>query len=193
MKPEPADNGDVLQIVAEHIRGRRTIKLFHDRPVSRELILDAIEAARWAPSHHVTEPWHFYLLGPETVRESVELTRVVTTERKGEKIADFKAKSAAAIPGWLVVTCSNSDDELRQREDYASCCCAVQNLMIFLSAAGAASKWSTGPITRDRRFYDLLGIDPEKESIVALLWYGYPKIRPTQSRRDVREIVSERE
>ncbi len=92
-----------------------------------------------------------------------------------------------------MVTCRNSDDELSQREDYASCCCAVQNLMIYLSAAGAASKWSTGPITRDRRFYDLLGIDPEKESIVALLWYGYPKIRPTQSRRDVREIVSERE
>lgn len=192
MKPEPAETADVLQIVAEQIRGRRTIKLFHDRPVSRKLILEAIEAARWAPSHHVTEPWHFYLLGPETVRESVELTRVVTTERKGEKIADFKAESAAAIPGWLVVTCRNSDEELRQREDYASCCCAVQNLMIYLSAAGAASKWSTGPITRDRRFYDLLGIDPHAESIVALLWYGYPKVRPTQSRKDVAEIVSEK-
>ncbi len=193
MKAEPAENADILQIVAEHIRGRRTIKLFHDRPVSRKLILDAIEAARWAPSHHVTEPWHFYVLGPETVRGSVELIRTITAERKGAKVADFKAKSAAAIPGWLVVTCRNSDDELRQREDYASCCCAVQNLMIYLSAAGAASKWSTGPVTRDARYYDLLGIDPQQESIVALVWYGYPRIRPTQSRKDVNEIVSERE
>ncbi len=85
MKPEPADNGDVLQIVAEHIRGRRTIKLFHDRPVSRELILDAIEAARWAPSHHVTEPWHFYLLGPETVRERADARRYHREEGREDR------------------------------------------------------------------------------------------------------------
>lgn len=184
-------NRHVLEIVAEHIRGRRTIKLFHERPVSRELIVDAIEAARWAPSHHVTEPWHFYLLGPETVRESVELVRAITAERKGPAVADFKARSAAAVPGWLVVTCRRSQDERRQQEDYASCACAIQNLMIYLTAAGAASKWSTGPITRDERFYRLLGADPAAEFIVGLIWYGWPRISPTQSRKHVGEIVSE--
>jgi nitroreductase len=183
---------DELRRFAERLRSRRTVKLFLKRPVSRKLVLEAIEAARWAPNHHVTEPWHFYLLGPEAIRDSVELTRVVTTERKGEKVGDFKAKSAAAVPGWLVVTCRTSDDELMQREDYASCCCAVQNLMLYLSAAGAASKWSTGPISRDERFYDLLGINSNEELIVGLVWYGYPKVIPTQSRKEVREIVTER-
>ena len=192
MTADPLEkNRQVLEIVAEHIRGRRTIKLFHERPVSRRLILDAIEAARWAPSHHVTEPWHFYLLGPDTVRGSVELVRAITAERKGPAVADFKARSAAAVPGWLVVTCRKSEDELRQQEDYASCACAIQNLMIYLTAAGAASKWSTGPVTRDERFYRLLGADPAAESIVGLIWYGWPRISPTQSRKDVGEIVSE--
>lgn len=181
-----------LQELAERIRSRRTVKLFLKRPVSRKLILDAIEVARWAPNHHVTEPWHFYLLGPEAIRDSVELTRTVTTERKGAKVGDFKAESAAAIPGWLVVTCRVSDDDRMQREDYASCCCAIQNLMLYLSAAGAASKWSTGPVTKDERFLGLLGIDPEEEFVVGLVWYGYPKVLPTQSRKDVVEIVTER-
>ncbi|MEX2125362.1 MAG: nitroreductase [Woeseia sp.] len=180
-----------LVAMAERIRARRTVKLFLERPVSRKLILDAIEAARWAPNHHVTEPWHFYVLGPDAIRGSIELTRTVATERKGAAVADFKAAAAAAIPGWLVVTCSRSEDALRQQEDYGSCCCAIQNLMLYLSAAGAASKWSTGPVTKDPRFDELLGIDSNKELVVGLIWYGYPKITPVQSRKDVTTIVTE--
>ncbi|HWM27049.1 MAG TPA: nitroreductase [Woeseiaceae bacterium] len=185
------DHDDDLKAMAERIRARRTVKLFVERPVSRKLILDAIEAARWAPNHHVTEPWHFYVLGPDAIRGSIDLTRIVVTERKDAKVAEFKAASAAAVPGWLVVTCSRSDDAERQQEDYGSCCCAIQNLMLYLSAAGAASKWSTGPMTKDPRFYDLLGIDASKEFVVGLIWFGYPKITPTQSRKDVATIVTE--
>lgn len=180
-----------LQHLAERIRARRTVKLFLQQPVSRQLILEAIEVARWAPNHHLTEPWHFYLLGDEAIRQSVELTRVVVTERKGAEIGAFKAKDAATRPGWLVVTCKRSADELMQQEDYASVCCAIQNLSLYLSEAGLASKWSTGPITRDARFYELLGIDLDFEMIVGLIWYGYPKITPTQQRSAVEEIVTE--
>lgn len=190
MKTAPADKH--LQEIAEGIRNRRTVKLFLKRPVSRQLVLDAIEVARWAPNHHVTEPWHFYVLGPETIAEAVELTRIVTTEGKGEKMGDFKAASAAERPGWLVVTCRVTDDELMQREDYASCACAIQNFMLYLSAAGVASKWSTGAVTRDDRFLRLLGIDPEEEFVVGLIWYGYAKVTPGQRRKDVAEIVTER-
>jgi nitroreductase len=184
--------GDELRAFGERLRSRRTVKLFLKQPVSRKIVLEAIEAARWAPNHRVTEPWHFYLLGPESAGRAVELTRVVTAERKGNEIAEFKAQSAAAVPGWLVVTCRRSDDELVEQEDYASCACAIQNFMLYLSAAGAASKWSTGPITRDERFYDLLGIERGEEFIVGLIWYGYPKVIPTQTRKDVAEIVTER-
>lgn len=180
-----------LQHLAERIRSRRTVKLFLQQPVSRQLILDAIEVARWAPNHHLTEPWHFYLLGDEAIRQSVELTRVVVTERKGADVGDFKANDAATRPGWLVVTCRRSADELTQQEDYASVCCAIQNLSLYLSEAGLASKWSTGPITRDARFYELLGVDNDVELIVGLIWYGYPKITPTQQRKAVADIVTE--
>ena len=180
-----------LQHLGERIRSRRTVNLFLQQPISRQLILDAIELARWAPNHHMTEPWHFYLLGEDTIRQSVELTRIVVSERKSQEIGDFKAKEAAARPGWLVVTCQHSDDPLLEREDYASVCCAIQNFSLYISEAGLASKWATGPITRDSRFYDLLEIDAEKEFIVALIWYGYPKITPTQQRKDVTEIVTE--
>lgn len=191
MRNVPDDTRRSLRLLAERIRARRTVNLFLKQPVSRKLVREAIEVARWAPNHHVTEPWHFYLLGPETVARAVELTRDIVTERKGSKKGDFKAEAAAERPGWLVVTCRRSDDALTQQEDYASCCCAIQNLMLYLSEAGLASKWSTGAITRDARFFELLGIDERRDMIVGLVFYGYPKITPEQKRRDVDDITTE--
>ena len=180
-----------LRILAERIRSRRTTNIFLQQEVSRDLVLEAIELARWAPNHHLTEPWHFYLLGDEKKAASAELIRTIVTENKTAEMGEHKFKAAKAIPGWLVVTCKRSDDELLAREDYAACCCAVQNILLYLSEAGLASKWTTGLITRDARFFDLLGIDAEKEYVVSLLWFGYPKVLPTQSRKDVAEILTE--
>ena len=180
-----------LRIIAERIRSRRSTNLFLKQKVEAALVRDAVELARWAPNHYLTEPWHFYLLGENKQAQCVELIRTIVTETKSPEMGDHKAASAAAIPGWLVVTCKKTDDELRGREDYAACCCAIQNILLYLSEAGVASKWTTGLITRDPRFFELLRIDPRKEYVVALVWYGYPKALPTQSRKAVAEILTE--
>ncbi len=182
-----------LRRLAERIRGRRTIKLFLQTPVDRQIILDGIEVARWAPNHHLTAPWHFYLLGENAMKANVELIRQITAENYDGEKAEFKGKAAEDIPGWLVLTCKKSEDEVLQREDYASCCCAMQNLMLYLSEAGVGSKWATSAIVEDQRFFDFLGIDRQQELIVGVLRYGYSKITPTQSRKEVSDIVTELE
>jgi nitroreductase len=182
-----------LRRLAERIRGRRTIKLFLQTPVDRQVIIDGIEVARWAPNHNLTEPWHFYLLGEKAMQANVDLVRQITAENHDASKAEFKANAAQDIPGWLVLTCRKSEDEVLQREDYASCCCAMQNLMLYLSEAGVGSKWATSAIAEDKRFYDLLGIDQEQELIVGVLRYGYSKITPTQSRKETSEIITELE
>jgi len=186
------DDTPNLRIIAERIRSRRTTKLFLKRKVSRQLVMDAIELARWAPNHHLTEPWHFYHLGEQKKSACIHLIGTLIRETKNNAdLAAFKEESAAAMPGWLLVTCKKSPDALLEREDYASCCCAIQNLTLYLAEAGVAAKWTTGAITRDRRLFEILDIDPDQEFVVGLIWYGYPKILPVQSRKDVAEIVTE--
>ena len=181
-----------LRLIAERIRSRRTTKLFLRQKVSRQLIREAIEVARWAPNHHLTEPWHFYLLGPEKIAACAKLIGDLIRETKNdEKLAMFKEESALSMPGWLLVTCKKSADELRQQEDYAAVCCAIQNMTLYLSEADVACKWTTGLITRDERLFNLLDIDPDHEFVVGLFWYGFPKTLPTQTRKDVAEILSE--
>lgn len=180
-----------LRDLVEVIRGRRTINLFLQTPVPPKLLRDAIEVAIWAPNHHVTEPWKFYLLGAETIGRCVDLVRDIVTRKKDAKVAEFKAKSWSEKPGWLVVTCRRSDDEVRQREDFAACCAAIQNLLLYLWKAGIGSKWTTGDITHDSRFFDIVGFDASQEMVVGLFWYGYPKLTPTQTRKDVDDILTE--
>jgi nitroreductase len=71
-----------LRILAERMRSRRTTNMFLKQEVSKDLMLQAIELARWAPNHHLTEPWHFYLLGDEKKQASAELIRTIVTESK---------------------------------------------------------------------------------------------------------------
>ena len=189
-QPPPSFESKELRDFAETIRSRRTINLYLQTPVPQQLISDAIEAAIWAPNHHVTEPWRFYVFGSETISRCIELQREITTAKRDAKAAEFKAKSWSEKPGWLLVTCQRSEDALRQQEDYAACCAAVQNLSLFLWKAGVGTKWTTGAITQDERFFNIVGVDASDEMVVGLIWYGYPKLTPTQSRCSAESAVT---
>jgi len=185
----PSFETEALREFGEVLRGRRTINLYLHTPVPEQLVRDAIEAATWAPNHHVTEPWRFLMMGPQTVARTIERVRTTLAEKKGQELADFKAKSWAEKPGWLTVTCRRSEDALKEREDYAACSVAVQNFMLYLWKAGVGSKWTSGDITRDPEFFDILGVNPEEEFVVGMIWYGYPKVTPTQSRTAADDVT----
>ena len=76
---------------AELLRGRRTVDRFRtDTVPDKTLIHEAIEVARWAPNHHVTEPWRFALLGPAAQARIVELNTALVTASKGADVGEAK-------------------------------------------------------------------------------------------------------
>lgn len=174
---------------AQLLRGRRTVSLFQPELPARELLETAVEIARWAPNHRMTQPWRFYLLGEQSKQAIVELNAERVAAEKSATAGDVKRQRWQAIPGWLVVTCLRSDDALQAREDYAASCCAVHNLMLYLWSQGVGTKWTTGEVTRTQRFYQLLNIDSSAEEVISLLWYGYPVIDPKSKRKPVDEIL----
>jgi len=122
MKKAPSYETQDLREFAEVLRGRRTVNLYLQTRVPEELVHEAIEVATWAPNHHVTEPWRFIMPGKETVEMILDLCQQLVTQKKGAELASHKRESWAEKPGWLIVTCQRSDDELREQEDYAACC-----------------------------------------------------------------------
>ncbi len=186
-QPLPGVDSTIAQI----IRSRRTIGAFRTQHPARETVLQAIELARWAPNHKKTEPWRVIWAGPQTIKSIIDINSRILTASKGAAEADSKARKWAQIPGWLVITCELASDPFRREEDYAACCCAIQNLQLALWSAGIGTKWSTGDVTRHPDFLSLLGIDTSCQRTVGMVWYGYPEIVPDQSRRPVEQYLRE--
>lgn len=191
MKKVPSYETPELREFARTLRGRRTIDRFIQTAVPKELVLEAIEVATWAPNHYVSEPWRFMLLGKGTIRRIVDLNATIVAEKKSPEHGEHKRRQWSEKPGWLIVTCPFNDDEVREREDYAACSAAVQNFMLYLWKAGVGTKWTSGPITRDKRFFEIIGVDRYAEFVVGMIWYGYPKITPAQSRKGLHEVLRE--
>jgi len=187
-----ADGGDSLTLDqwGELLKSRRTVNFFEPDPVPRELLLQAIEVARWAPNHKLTEPWHFYLPGARTVTAIIDLIVELKAGDRDESARRAVRDRLEAIPGWFVLTCRNTPESpVQQQEDYAACACAMQNLMLYLWHAGVGVKWTTGQATRNARLYEILDLDGGRERIVGLFWYGYPQaVPPPRERRETAEI-----
>ena len=156
---------------------RRTVHHYDpDRAVDPQVLQHALQAARLAPNHKLTNPWRFAHPGPQTRQRITDIglalkcdddTPAPRRERVRRKLAD--------PPELLVVSQPRAGDAFRAREDYAAVACAIQNLMLALWAQGVGSKWSTGDLTRHPDTYRALDIDPEREDIVAFVWIGHPR------------------
>ena len=171
----------------EVILRRRTRKpaSFSSTAPSRKKIIELIEVSRHAPNHHRTEPARFYLLDQPAIRKVGALFGEVVsgdgTDPAFIKKGEVKARQWGNSPGLLVVTCfTDQQSELVRKnpavvqEDYATCSCICQNLLLLMEADGIACKWSTGPVWEHPEFAGAVNMqNPQSEQVVALLFYGY--------------------
>jgi nitroreductase len=188
---------DLAAPIIRALRERRTVSqssLSQTEEPDHALVLDAIASARWAPNHHLTEPWRFYLLDPARIRRLGELWAEVL-ERGGSSPAKVAAKRRewGGSKGVVVLLCQSPQaDEKTRREDYAACCCAAQNFMLHLWACGLGSKWSTAEVDEHEAFWPLLGHDerPEGTEVVGVFFYGVPERIPEGRRsKGIEEIT----
>lgn len=168
---------------------RRTVGAYRPDPVDPQLVQECLQLACWAPNHRKTEPWRFADIGPETKDKIIRLNSRIIAEKSGDEAAENRRKQWAAIPGWIAVSCVVDRDAFTAEEDYAACCCAIQNLMLAFWARGIATKWSTGDVTRHPEFNAIVGMPESGERIVGLIWYGYPQVTPQQTRRPLADVV----
>ena len=182
--------------VQNNIIGRRTVYRFIEKKIKKEILDNAFEAARFAPSHKNTNPWRFYVMG-ETTRNLLipiveDLSRKKCIDNALEISADILERARnkiLKIPVLVAVTSQLSPKNLfRQEEDYAASVCAIHNFILSLWGEGIGCQWSTGSITRHKVIYDALGISKEKERVIGLLKIGYPEKIPEPKKKELSEI-----
>lgn len=171
--------GGVVMDVYTAIHGRRSVSMLAEDVPPRAVIERLINAAVWAPNHHLTEPWRFHVLRGKA---RSEMGAAVADRLENELDADDSATPGAIrsarsrllrAPIVVVVSQNGSDDPTVNLEDYAAACCAIQNLMLAAHAEGLATKWRTGDMCDYRAAKDFLGLS-EADRIVAYVYVGYP-------------------
>src|SRR5947209_19149418 len=104
--------------VIQAIRTRRTQKVFAAEPLPRELLEELLELGRWAPNHHLTNPWRFRVLGPDALQR----LKVAAGPEAAAKLD--------RAPTLVAVTQVRSDDPVQAEADLCATACASYALLL---------------------------------------------------------------
>jgi nitroreductase len=148
------------------IRTRRTHKAYRPEPLPREVIEELLELARWAPNHHLTNPWRFRVVGPGALKRLKE----AAGPEAGPKLD--------RAPTLVVCSCRLSGDPLQDEEDLHATACAAYIVLLAAHARGLAGYWRTPDVLRTKEGREAVGL-PDDERFVSLLHLG----RPVQEQR----------
>ncbi len=187
--------------LATLLRGRRSVRKYQARPVSREQLEQILEAARWAPSPHGRQPWRFVVLTrqePKTLladrmgvtwRENLEMDgqddRIVNIRLEKSRQRILTAP-AIIIPCLYLEDMDRYPDEKRQSDETVmaiqSLGAAIQNMLLMTYDLGLDAGWMCAPLFCPGVVCEALDLD--KHLIPhALITVGYAAADPQRRER----------
>lgn len=169
--------------IASGLPARRSVAKFTADPIPEGALTAAVEAARMAPNHFLSEPTRLYNLGPDTVAKLTALN-------------EDKAKMFAAVPNWMLVTLKtehlDDDGAISTKlalEDHAAASCATLNFMQSLAEDGVGTKWMTGALgLAPSDVLQAAGV-PAGELMVGVVWYGMPAKPLSEAKAPKRKLA----
>ncbi len=164
--------------VDEAIRSRRTHKAFRPEPVDREVLDELFDLARWAPNHHLTNPWRFRVLGPRAL------------ERLKAAAGPEAAPKLDRAPTLVACSAALSGEPVQDEEDLLATGVAAFIVLTAAHARGLAGYWRTPEVLREREGRAAVGIGPS-ERFIGLIHLGKPVQDQRAPAREPAESVVE--
>ena len=147
------------------VRSRRTHKVFGPEPVDHATLEELFELARWAPNHHLTNPWRFHVLGPEAHG---------ALEQASEEAKPGSAIKLRRAPTLVVLATVLDSDPFQDRDDLLATAMAGYVVLLGAHARGLASYWRTLPVLSTPAGRAAVAL-PENQGAVGLLHLGRPR------------------
>lgn len=161
---------DILSL----LKSRRSIRLYQDKPVPQDLLLQILEAGRWVPSGANLQPWHF-----------IVVTDAETRKRIGEASRFFFIKSSH-VENAPVILVLGFDTHKGKYGRYDATL-AGGNMMTMATSAGLGTCW-IGAFDQ-RKVKEILEI-PDPIEVIGLITLGYPDEKAeTPPRVELEKIV----
>jgi nitroreductase len=148
--------------LAELIRTRRTQKAFEPTPVGPATLDELFELARWAPNHHLTNPWRFRVLGPRALE--------ALKEAAGPEAAPKLDRAPTLVAASVVQT----GDPVTDEEDFAAAAVATFIVLLGAHERGLEGYWRTPAVLRTAEGCEACGV-PDGERVLGLIHLGRGK------------------
>ncbi|HEC76515.1 MAG TPA: nitroreductase family protein [Thermoplasmatales archaeon] len=183
------------------IKGRRSIRNYSEKSLSKEIIEAIINAGRYAPSAEDRQPWRFIVITDrdfiKKLSEEVkkQIANILKNKRKWRKkfkelndnrailflSAVAKSKRDSIFFDAPVVIFIVTDKVMFNDE---SCACCAQNMMLSAWSMGVGSCWIGFAkfLEMSKEIIEEIGI-PDGYHISACLTFGYPEKIPKPSLR----------
>lgn len=169
--------------VTEAIKNRRSVKNVDlERMPSLQDIKEILEAATWAPNHHMTEPWRFVVIANderlklgESMAAALKATMKTTDESQIAKVLRVEREKALRAPVIIALICSQKygEGKIVPQEEVIAMGAALQNMLLAVHSLGLGAIVRTGPHSYSQPVRAYLGLG-EKESLVGFVYLGYP-------------------
>ncbi|MDC0303811.1 nitroreductase [Flavobacteriales bacterium] len=180
------------------IEDRRSIRpeFFSSRKVHKEIIIELLDAAKWAPTHRYTQPWNFKVFMGDGI---TKLSKFQSSLYKEKKAVNFKQEkydkllNRPLMSTAIIGICLNRDEGQRDpvEEEISSVAMAVQNMMLVAAAHGIGAFWSSGGVTYWPETKDFMSLG-DNDKFLGFLYLGYPKDGwPRKTRRKPQEYFTE--
>jgi nitroreductase len=153
---------------------RRTHKAFGPEPVPPDTLLELLAVARFAPTHHLNQPWRFRVLGPETLATLKQVA--------GEK----EATKLDRAPTLVVATAALTGDLAQDEEDVCATAAAIMLVLLAAAEREIATYWRTPQVLRTKPGREAVGI-PRGERFLGLLHFGTAAREPAPREREPAE------
>lgn len=186
--------------VFDAVRLRRSVKpeAMRPDPIPRGTVEQLLDAANWAPSHGLTEPWRFIVFTGDAKRDLGEA--LLAGSAGGEPIPEDDPRRAKIMkkvetaPVIVALVCQPSTaSNIFEHEEVASVAMAVQNLHLCARALGLGAFWSSGKKAFSDEVARFLGLTPPQRCL-GVLYLGFPSSEwPTSSRGPVSQKVTWRD
>jgi nitroreductase len=145
---------DILDL----LKSRRSIRVYQDNPIPQDLLLQILEAGRWAPTGANLQPWHF-----------IVVTDQETRRRVGEVARFFFIKSSHVEKAPVVLVLGF--DTRKGKYGRYDVTLAGGNMMTMATHLGLGTCW-IGAFD-EPRVKEILEI-PKSIEVVGLITLGYP-------------------
>ena len=194
--------------VVNFIKNRRSIRKYSPRKVSGKILAEILDAARWAPSAHNSQPWRFTVLN-ETEEKKVlaevmakawviDLVKNRVPLEEAKKLAKRSIERFARAPTLIIACVTIADipkhtDESGNRVEgelaIQSLGASIQNVLLAAHSRGLGACWFCAPAFCKAEVRKVLRLSDEFEP-QALIALGYAAEKPEAPRRKpLREIL----